>query len=112
MLNLKDMVVKGYFSQPKIFKIIFSFLGQKIYIIPWRIFQNLTGLLKALCNANSQYIHEPDLYRTKQDIGQQPSHTQLHVTDGLTMQDKLDNHVVGFCKVLVIELLTSQLQEA
>ena len=26
----KDMVVKGYFSQPKIFKIIFSFLGQKI----------------------------------------------------------------------------------
>ena len=42
MLNLKDMVVKGYFSQPKIFKIIFSFLGQKllskIYIMPWRIF--------------------------------------------------------------------------
>ena len=30
MLNLKDMVVKGYFSQPEIFKIIFSFLGQKI----------------------------------------------------------------------------------
>ena len=59
-----------------------------------------------------QDIHEPDLYRTKQDTGQQPSHTQLHVTDGLTMQDKLDNHVVGFCKVLVIELLTSQLQEA
>ena len=30
MLISKDMVVKGCFSQPKIFKIIFSFLGQKI----------------------------------------------------------------------------------
>ena len=30
MLISKDMVVKGCFSQPKIFKIIFSFLGPKI----------------------------------------------------------------------------------
>ena len=30
MLISKDMVVKGRFSQPKIFKNIFSFLGQKI----------------------------------------------------------------------------------
>ena len=30
MLISKDMVVKGCFSQPNIFKIIFSFLGQKI----------------------------------------------------------------------------------
>ena len=30
MLISKDMVVKGCFSQPKIFKIIFYFLGQKI----------------------------------------------------------------------------------
>ena len=52
MLISRDMGVKGCFSQPKIFKIIFSFLGQKIafknIIIPWRIFQNLTGPLKAL----------------------------------------------------------------
>ena len=30
MLISRDMGVKGCFSQPKIFKIIFSFLGQKI----------------------------------------------------------------------------------
>ena len=53
MLISKDMVVKGYFSQPKIFKIIFSFLGQKIafkniYNI-LQDFSKFSGPLKALC---------------------------------------------------------------
>ena len=54
------------FFQPKIFKIIFPSLGQKslskMYIIPWRIFQNLTGPLEALCTGSRPSVVE-DWYR-------------------------------------------------
>ena len=52
MLLSKDMVVKGHFFPTKHSQICFLFLDKKssskIYIIPWRIFQNLTHPLKAL----------------------------------------------------------------
>ena len=49
MLISRDMGVKGCFSQPKIFKIIFSFLGQKI------IFKNIYHTLEDFSKFNRPF---------------------------------------------------------
>ena len=58
---------RGVFPSQKFSKLFFLFqdkkLFSKIYIIFWRIFQNLTGLLKALCNTlfTLMFLHKTGL---------------------------------------------------